>query len=572
MNNASELIEQAKVFTSEINASCRSNVILIPLLSLDPWIQHRFAENNNKAPAKTIVINRAQQLNFIYVNYRFATYKSRHFILPVSISDFPLGRIQSFDYFVRKFKEEEDFRTEAQPVKLELFEKLDLDNLNTTSKLTLDFIQRTVQSGTTAKNTGLEIMMTDQDPDTPENKEHTYYEDANETLNEEINKSFNGTTNEAKEETQFAKATPLNQTRRNPFTNPFINQNSIKQEDDSGKTWKQHKIPRLKESGLGVKDWADKCVFLVEFGREKKLTDTEKCQLILQNVPFASFGPIMDEFQQESDQTFDNLKRIIEDQIQLDEMEAGVTLQNTKFDENRDRDMRRFYERIKKLVKIKYPSLNREGIDTTSMEHFERLIPNYIKNSESWGLDTYDPNDPTKRILLANRIFLMNKDRRHINALTDRKNNLKNKSDSTSKKCNNCGKQGHIRPECRHLPQCYTCGKRGHKSNECRSKGQNRQQMQKRGSFGQPNRQGNYPQQNNNFQNRRPGNFNSTGRNNKQWGQGNQKTGGCFNCGSPHHWKRECTQRQINTFHNNGGRENNHEDDAPFIKMKHWQE
>jgi len=48
---------------------------------------------------------------------------------------------------------------------------------------------------------------------------------------------------------------------------------------------------------LGVKDWADKYVFLVEFGREKKLTDIEKCQVILQNIPFAS----LDDFQQEDD-------------------------------------------------------------------------------------------------------------------------------------------------------------------------------------------------------------------------------------------------------------------------------
>ena len=151
----------------------------------------------------------------------------------------------------------------------------------------------------------------------------------------------------------------------------------------------------------------------------------------------------MDDFQQENDKTFENLKDIIEDQIQLDEMEAGVTLQNTKFDENRDKDMRRFYERIKKLIRIKYPSLKTEGLNTTSMEHFERLMPSYIRNSESWGLDTYDASDPAKRILLANRIFLMQKDRRHINALTDRKNNAKNKSSNTTdNKCNNCGRQG----------------------------------------------------------------------------------------------------------------------------------
>ncbi|CBY12290.1 unnamed protein product [Oikopleura dioica] len=350
MNNANELIQQAKVFTSNINGSCRSNVILIPLLSLDVWIQEKFNENNKRTPEKTIVVNRALDLGFTYVNYRFANYRSRYFILPGSISDFPAGRIQSFDYFIRKFKEEEEFRKLAQPVKLELFEDLDLNNLDITTKLTLDFIQRTVDSGAAAKNTGLEIMTPETEPETKEEMNNTLFEDANELLNEEINKSFNGTSDEAREDTKFARTRPINPTRNTPFVNTIV-----KDEDDSGKTWKSHKIPRLKESGLGVKDWADKCVFLVNFGREKKLTDTQKCQLILENVPFASFGPIMDEFQRETDQKFENLKEIIEEHVQLDEMEASVTLQNTKFEETRDKDMRRFYERIKKLVRIKYP-------------------------------------------------------------------------------------------------------------------------------------------------------------------------------------------------------------------------
>ncbi|CBY43298.1 unnamed protein product, partial [Oikopleura dioica] len=385
-----------------------------------------------------------------------------------------------------------------------------------------------------------------------------------------INRSFNGNDDEAREETKFARTRPINSTRKNPY----VNTNSIiKDEDDSEKTWKAHKIPKLKESGLGVKDWADKCVFLVDFGREKKLTDTQKCQLILQNVPFASFGPIMDEFQQENSKTFENLKQIIEDQVELDEMEASVTLQRTKFDENTDRDMRRFYERIKKLVRIKYPGLQKEGLNTTSMEHFERLIPDYIKNSESWGLDTYDAKDPAKRVLLANRIFLMSKERRHINALTDRKNNAKIKSShSTSKKCDNCGQEGHIRPECLLLPQCFTCGKRGHKSHECRSQRQNGQQIQERGNFQQSNGQGNYSQQNNQFQNEKSANFNSNGRNGNQCVQCNKKIGGCFICGSTNHWKRDCNQKQINTFGQNGGRQNHHDDDTPFIRMRHSNE
>ena len=242
---------------------------MIPLLSLDVWIQEKFNENNKKTPEKTIVIDRALQLGFTYVNYRFASYQSRYFILPGSISDFPGGRLESFDYFIRKFKEEEEFRTIAQPVKLELLKGLDLNNLDVTTKLTLDFIQRTVQSGATAKNTGLEIMMSETESETEE-MNNTHFEDANETLNEEINRSFNGNDDEAREETKFARTRPINSTRKNPY----VNTNSIiKDEDDSEKTWKAHKIPKLKESGLGVKDWADKCVFLVDFGREKKLTD-----------------------------------------------------------------------------------------------------------------------------------------------------------------------------------------------------------------------------------------------------------------------------------------------------------
>jgi hypothetical protein len=77
MNYASELIPQAQVFTSNMNGSCRSNVILIPLLSLDVWIREKFKENNNRTPEISIVIDRATNLGFTYVNYRFAKYEAR---------------------------------------------------------------------------------------------------------------------------------------------------------------------------------------------------------------------------------------------------------------------------------------------------------------------------------------------------------------------------------------------------------------------------------------------------------------------------------------------------------------
>ena len=137
MNYASELIQQAQVFTSNINGSRRSNVILIPLLSLDFWIQEKFKVNNNKTPEKSIVIDRAIELAFTYVNYRFAKYETRYFILPGSVSDFPSGKIKSFDYFIRKFKEEEEFRTYARPINLKLLENRTLENIDVTTKLTL---------------------------------------------------------------------------------------------------------------------------------------------------------------------------------------------------------------------------------------------------------------------------------------------------------------------------------------------------------------------------------------------------------------------------------------------------
>ena len=83
-------------------------------------------------------------------------------------------------------------------MKLELLKGLDLNNLDVTTKLTLDFIQRTVQSGATAKNTGLEIMMSETESETEE-MNNTHFEDANETLNEEINRSFNGSDVQARE-------------------------------------------------------------------------------------------------------------------------------------------------------------------------------------------------------------------------------------------------------------------------------------------------------------------------------------------------------------------------------------
>ena len=54
-----------------------------------------------------------------------------------------------------------------------------------------------MQSGATAKNTGLEIMMSETESETEE-MNNTHFEDANKTLNEEINRSFNGNDDETK--------------------------------------------------------------------------------------------------------------------------------------------------------------------------------------------------------------------------------------------------------------------------------------------------------------------------------------------------------------------------------------
>ena len=83
------------------------------------------------------------------------------------------------------------------------------------------------------------------------------------------------------------------------------------------------------------------------------------------------------------------------------------------------------------------------------------------------------------------------------------------------------------------------------------------------------NTNSNYSQQNNQFQNEESGNFNSNGRNGNQCVQCNKNIGGCFICGSTNHWKRDCNQKQINTFGQNGGRQNHHDDDTPFIRMRH---
>ena len=179
----------------------------------------------------------------------------------------------------------------------------------------------------------------------------------------------------------------------------------------------------------------------------------------------------MQAFSESENKSDDELIDIIEDELQIDESEASLNLANLKFNDDRDKDLKRFFEKIKKLVRIKYPNLENTGVLTTSMEHFEKLLPLCVKNSENWGLDVYDDTDPNSRVTLANRLYNLNKSRRSVNAISDAKKtgNQKNNSQSETRTCAHCGRRGHIRPECRLAPECFNCHRRGHRADECRS-------------------------------------------------------------------------------------------------------
>lgn len=48
-----------------------------------------------------------------------------------------------------------------------------------------------------------------------------------------------------------------------------------------------------------------------------------------------------------------------------------------------------------------------------------------------------------------------------------RRNDMRNTSKMTEKKCYNCGDRGHMANACKKLEKCYKCGELGHISYQC---------------------------------------------------------------------------------------------------------
>ena len=223
------------------------------------------------------------------------------------------------------------------------------------------------------------------------------------------------------------------------------------------------------------------------------------------------------------------------------------------------------------MVQIKYPNLEKEGVLTTSMELFEKQVPNYVKNFENWGLDVYDDSDPAARVTLANRIFNLNKNRRSVNVISDAKKpgNQRKNGQSETRSCSNCGRKGHIRPECRLLPECYSCHKRGHLANECRSRPKPADQNPRRG--GSNNSRGSGRGYSNNFQDSQQQNQRGQQSNRGNYRPRNnssQQNRNCFSCGLPDHWAKNCPKnKRVNNFNMQGPEQNHEMTNTPYINI-----
>jgi hypothetical protein len=487
MTDALSYVQRALHYTSRISATIRQQLLFYPLIHLDEETQEIYKQTNT-IPPNSELVDRLKELNLNYIVFIFATFKGRYFVIPIRVIESPEYRnqIAAFATLLYDFKHNESLRRRTSILDVEDILQFTDEGLGGHVQFSIRVIIHTVETNKPIANSGLEISVQNMEQeDRPLERlrtrsEETVFEDAMDDESELINESIR----QDAEETNRTFESPLIEER--PFERPQANQQqrprgyqvntgevkpNVQDNGDSSESWKNHRVPKYVDSGLGVRDWAKKIIFMVDFSRKRPMTSKEKCQLLLENIPAKNFGSIMQAFSESENKSDDELIDIIEDELQIDESEASLNLANLKFNDDRDKDLKRFFEKIKKLVRIKYPNLENTGVLTTSMEHFEKLLPLCVKNSENWGLDVYDDTDPNSRVTLANRLYNLNKSRRSVNAISDAKKtgNQKNNSQSETRTCAHCGRRGYIRPECRLAPECFNCHRRGHRADECRS-------------------------------------------------------------------------------------------------------
>jgi len=563
MNNVNQFLNKSLTHTCAITTAIRQQLLFLCLFYQDDSTRGNY-ERTQTFPTKEFLLERARDLNYNFISFKFATYAQRYFFLPIELKESTYrNEVVAFGEILKKFKTQEEHRSKRSIVDVEQLLQFSPTLLTPTINTGSQQIRSQVIAHNTPSNTFLEIKIEMDENDPRESRERrsslssvlAYTESENDTiydaaaeeliqnLSTVLNSSMKDDEEMQREEGQQDKPRPLAGRRIFKEEQKTVRINAgtaATDRPDDAKPWKNHRIPRYEESGLSVRDWATKVIFMIDLGRTVKMTDNEKIQLILENIPSKSFGAIIDAFQSEAKQDFNSLIDVITEELQIDEGEAGMTLSTLRFVEDKDKNMKKFFEKIKKLVKIKYPQLDNEGVLTTAMEHFERLLPNYVTNSESWGLDTYDHTDPGKRIALANRIFNLHRTRKSINALIDRNNSRKsNKNDKKQSYCKFCKINGHDRSECRKCPTCSFCQIKGHTEEECFKK-------KKAGQTKSNNNYSGKTQKGQTF-----GNRGASGKQNK--------TGECFKCGSKDHWANKCPKR-INTV--------NVQESHPFIQME----
>ncbi|CAG5114417.1 Oidioi.mRNA.OKI2018_I69.chrUn_3.g17232.t1.cds [Oikopleura dioica] len=176
----------------------------------------------------------------------------------------------------------------------------------------------------------------------------TIFEDAVDDGPDQIDESIRQTEDEVNR--TFSENPLFNEeatfTRPRPRSYQVNNTTDSKDDSDNwAEKWKNHRIPKFADSGLGIKDWANKVIFMIDFSRKRPLNDKEKCQLILENIPTKSFGPILESFSQTANKNYEDLLSVLENELQIDEAEASMSLANLKFEESRDKDLKRFLKK-----------------------------------------------------------------------------------------------------------------------------------------------------------------------------------------------------------------------------------
>ena len=323
MSDAFRVISRALQYTSKVSASIRQHLLFYPLVHLDEETQEKYNQTNT-IPSNSELVNRLRELNLNYIVYIFAVYKGRYFVIPIRVSESPEYRnqIAPFTTLLYDFKHDESLRRRTSILNIEEILQLSDEGLEGHINYSIRIIIHIVDSDKSIANSGLEVSVMEEEnqPMRRARSEETIFEDAMEDEQEMINESIrqNVADNNRTFETPIIEDQPFARPQANQQQRPRsfpINTGEAKQNDqdngDFSETWRNHRISKYVDSGLGVRNWANKIAFMVDFTRKRRMTSKVKCQLLLENIPAKSFGNIMQAFSDTENQTSDELVDII---------------------------------------------------------------------------------------------------------------------------------------------------------------------------------------------------------------------------------------------------------------------